>query len=87
MSLCGLLRSAVTLDLNMAGLVCLTCGPWSLHLLVRKRHWSWGYTKGWWDGPMPEYGLGPLFKLVGWHPDVWCYVCNDDYCEKRDLHG
>lgn len=87
MSLCGLLRSPVGLAFNMAGLVCVHCGPWSLHLFVKPKYWTWGREEEWYDGPLPEYGLGPLFKLAGWHPEYWCYVCDDDFCKDRDRHG
>lgn len=87
MSFTGLLRSPVELHVNMAGLVCVSCGPWSLHLFVRKRHWTWGKMDGWWDGPTSQYGLGPLFMLNGFHPDSWCYFCDDDRCMDQARHG
>ena len=37
----------------------------SVHLLPRKRYRSWGYREDWYDGPLPEFGLGPLL-LVCW---------------------
>lgn len=40
---------------------------WGLHLLPKKTHRnSWGYTASWWNGPIYEFGLGPLALLV-WH--------------------
>ncbi len=72
----------------MAGLICVGCGPWALHIFVWKRsHWTWGFEDGWYDGPLPSYGLGPLFLLAGMYPDGWCYFCDDDRCEDKMRHG
>lgn len=89
MSLVGLLRSPVTMHLKkVAGLICVACGPWSIHLFVKSRfHWVWGKQETWFDGPLLMYGLGPLFLISGVHPDAWCYFCDDDRCKDRARHG
>lgn len=44
---------------------------WNLHFLPKKRilreNHLWGYRLDWYDGPIHEFGLGPLF-----------YVCTHD---------
>lgn len=87
MSLLGLLRSPVSVSFRMAGLVCLTVGPWNLHLFVKRSHWTWGYEEDWYDGPLPNYGLGPFALLCAIDPEGWCYFCDDFKCEDRMRHG
>jgi hypothetical protein len=43
------------------------CARWeySVHLLPRRSEWRWGYKCNWFDGPLREFGLGPLL-LVCW---------------------
>lgn len=36
-----------------------------VHLVVKPKHWQFGYKKDWYDGPLPSFGLGPLF-IVCW---------------------
>lgn len=79
MKFIGLLRSAITVHFRAAGLICFTCGPWNLHICVPK--------KDRYDGPLPNYGLGPLFLLAAIDPDAWCYFCDTDRCEERMRHG
>lgn len=57
---------------DMAGLISFEWGPWCLHMFPKRRFWTWGYVDGWYDGPLPEWGLGPLFLFVGCWPDAWC---------------
>ncbi|MDP2683549.1 MAG: hypothetical protein Q8P20_00680 [bacterium] len=59
------------------GLICLwTDGynplhdqPWyALHLFIpHKRDWRCGINEYWLDGPVKEWGLGPLFLLVRYY--------------------
>ena len=51
-----------------AGLICFSWGTkrgasYSLHFIVSPRHWVWGKQQSWYDGPIYEYGIGPLFLL------------------------
>lgn len=39
---------------------------WYAHFFIRREHWVWGYEEDWYDGPLPSFGLGPLF-LVVWY--------------------
>ena len=87
MKLIGLLRSKVSLVSRMAGLICILCGPWALHVFVKRSCWTWGYEEDWYDGPLPSYGMGPLFLLTAIDPDGWCYFCNTDRCDDRMRHG
>lgn len=87
MTILGLLRSPVTFHFKMAGLICVQVGPWALHLFVKKSCWVWGFEEDWYDGPLPNYGLGPLFLLAGMDPDGWCYFCDTDRCKDRMRHG
>jgi hypothetical protein len=36
----------------------------SFHLFPRKNFRFFGYQKSWYDGPIYEFGLGPLFLFV-----------------------
>ena len=44
-----------------AGLIVLTKGMTSLHLAVHPKYWLFGYKQDWYDGPIHNYGFGPLF--------------------------
>ena len=37
----------------------------AIHVLPREHHRLWGYSKGWYDGPLYYFGLGPIL-LVSW---------------------
>lgn len=37
---------------------------WALHIFVSRDTWQWGYREDWCDGPIPSFGLGPLFLLI-----------------------
>ena len=42
---------------------------WCLKILIWKpTHWTWGINKDWYDGPINDYGLGPLinFNTLWW---------------------
>jgi hypothetical protein len=48
--------------------VSVTFAGVSVHVGVFRRWaWVWGYEEGWYDGPLPQVGAGPLF-LVCW---IW----------------
>lgn len=54
--------------LRVLGGVALVTIAWrgfSLHLGVHPLVWTWGYREDWYDGPIPNIGLGPLF-LFNW---------------------
>jgi len=52
-----------------AGLLSITYGcaryEYNLHVGVYRSHQTWGYKCDWYDGPLPEVGMGPLF-LIAW---------------------
>ncbi len=79
--------SPVKVGFNRAGLVCFTSGPWALHLLVTPGHWQFWYKEDWYDGPLPSWGMGPLFLLCGLDVDCWCYYCDKYVCDDRMRHG
>lgn len=91
MNLRGLLCAKIELDIrsweHSAGLVMVKVGPWYLHLLVKREHWVWGFVEDWYDGPLPNYGLGPFFLLAGMDVDCYCYHCDDFRCKDRERHG
>jgi hypothetical protein len=45
-------RSASALSIHWRG--------FNLHLLVEREYRVWGYKEGWHDGPLHDYGLGPV---------------------------
>ena len=47
-----------------AGLVYVQVGKLAVHLLVRPTYWTWGYSQGWYDGPIHHVGFGPFFLVV-----------------------
>jgi len=49
---------------NVAGAVCVCWRSWALHLFVGRNHWTWGHEEDWYDGPIDNWGFGPLFLLV-----------------------
>lgn len=60
------------LHFKAAGLICFSGGErhyeWNLHLLVKRRNWTWGYDPtDWYDGPVSHFGLGPFLHFV-WRP-------------------
>jgi len=86
----GLLRSPVKFEFplrNRAGLACVTVGPWHVYFFVWREHWAWGYEDDWYDGPLPNYGLGPFILACAMWPDSWCYFCNDHDCSDHMRHG
>jgi hypothetical protein len=53
------------LALRQAGLICFLTPRFALHFFVLDRtFWVWGKYKGWYDGPIYEWGFGPFFLLV-----------------------
>jgi hypothetical protein len=62
----------VKLHTDMAGLLSIEFGPWCLHIFPKRRHWVWGHFEDWYDGPIPTWGTGPLFRLICFWPDAWC---------------
>jgi hypothetical protein len=56
---------------NVAGLFCfhayfkrLAQTDFSFHLLPRKGFRFLGYQEAWYDGPIHEFGFGPIFLVV-----------------------
>ena len=47
-----------------AGLVCLCAWRVSVHLVVARRHWVWGHSRDWYDGPIHYFGIGPAILVV-----------------------
>lgn len=47
-----------------AGAVTAWCGMLSIHLLVWRAFWVWGYSKDWYDGYLYSFGLGPLVAVT-----------------------
>ena len=37
---------------------------WNVHIFVKRSHWIWGHEEDWYDGPLPQWGLGPLFLVA-----------------------
>ena len=61
------------LHTDLVGLLSIEFEPWTLHIFPMKRKfWEWGYREGWYDGPIPTWGFGPLFLLICFWPDAWC---------------
>ena len=46
-----------------AGLVSIWFLNVGVHIGVRKCCWVWGIEKSWYDGPLLDIGLGPLFCI------------------------
>lgn len=42
-------------------------GWWVLHLVVHPRFWVWGFSETRYDGPIYQFGIGPLL-LFCWQP-------------------
>ena len=40
-----------------------TSDHWVLHLFPSKQFWVWGRQDNYYDGPIIEYGCGPLFMF------------------------
>jgi len=39
----------------------------AIHIFLKKEFWYWGYSRDWYDGPLHQFGLGPLL-LITWGP-------------------
>lgn len=55
---------------DKAGLFTIGIGNVALHILPKPRPryrggWLWGYKQDWYDGPLHDFGVGPLL-LVCW---------------------
>ena len=38
---------------------------WVFHLFPSRDFWAWGNAKDlWWDGPLGDVGVGPLFRAT-----------------------
>jgi hypothetical protein len=35
----------------------------TLHLLVKRKYWTFGYHEDWYDGPIHSISLGPIFTM------------------------
>jgi len=56
-----------------AGLVCVAAGPWSVHVGVRRDHWTWGRLDDWYDGELLLLGAGPAILLTYCESVHWAY--------------
>ena len=52
------------------GLLCIAWnqGFTALHIGILPADWVWGWREGWWDGPIHEFGLGPLIYFAEMQP-------------------
>jgi hypothetical protein len=54
-----------------AGLLCVGVAGLSIHALVQREHWTWGWGSFWWDGMLYELGFGPLALFT--YDSCWRY--------------
>jgi len=69
-------KTALTVNAGWArnaGALAVSWRGFSLHFVVQRDCWVWGYDEDYYDGPLPSFGVGPVFLLC------WMYSLRESY--------